>query len=172
MILKEVPFFGDEKMISSDFFVEKLCAMTETKDLNHVIVWSEDPRGGYSAVVNNVTLHLSIVGANQIRLSLRKGMYLAEVYQPEPHISQAPIGKFLQRVSCSIAQAMDSSSDYSWPHTPSSPEEKAREQLRVALGRLWILAAGQEAAREELRFDETVRETLFSEVLRLKPASQ
>lgn len=152
-------------MISPDFFVEKLCEMTEKRGGKYGIEWHEDIRGGNSGEVNGVRIHLSTSGANTIRLTLQRGMLEAYIDQPVLHISQAPIGKVLQRVSQSVAQSIDRSSDYSWPRAPSSPEEKAREQLRVALGRLFSLVLKQQEEREESRFDETVRATLFNAAL-------
>lgn len=152
-------------MISPDFFVEKLCEMTEKRGGKYGIEWHEDPRGGNSGEVNGVRIHLGTSGANTIRLTLQRGMLEAYIDQPELHLSQAPIGKVLQRVSQSVAQSIDRSSDYSWPRAPSSPEEKAREKLRLAFNRLFSLVLKQQAAREEFRFDKTVRETLFAAVL-------
>ncbi|MBI1888598.1 MAG: hypothetical protein HYS15_01555 [Candidatus Spechtbacteria bacterium] len=156
------------------------------------IEWSLNSQGGYRAILNGIGLYLLEDQGRDPRvyLFLLKDRAKARIVEPAMHLSCAPIGKFLRQVTFSVG--MDP-----WPKLPETPREKANEMLRVALNKLHERVFEQDELRppnallgEDLRaaiasrmfrqnfFDPTedqdneqVRQKLFHELLRLKPAT-
>ena len=179
-------------MISVYYVVEQLCRMMGSSKGMYGIEWSLDSQGGYRAIVNGVGLYLLEDQGRDPRLYLFlfKNGATARIVEPQMHLSQAPIGKFLRTATLAVR--------FSWPKPPETPEEETNEKLRIALNKLRDRASEQDDLRaadaflgEDLRvaiargmfrqdfFDprevqdnEGARQKLFRDILRLKPTNQ
>lgn len=178
-------------MISEDYVVEQLCRMMGNEKGTYGIEWSLDPGVGYRAIVHGVGLYLReyYIPDRTLYLFVFNDTAMAQIKEPLMHLSCAPIGKLLRTATSFLSMEP-------WPKLPETSEAEANERLRIGLNKLHARASEQDDLRsadsqlsQDLRAaiekgmfrqnffelpqdNEGVRQQLFRDLLRLKPATQ
>ena len=142
--------------LSPEHVVDDLVQRMGRDSKNYGIDWREDNRGGFFATIYGVNLYLrepylgGVGGGPRVLLTLFQEGKRADITEPQIHISEAPIGKLLRKVTKLFGLPL-------FPRSPQSIEEKASERLRVGLNVLWNRVGIQSdvrikfVSREELR---------------------
>ncbi len=127
--------------MSPDVYVEDLCRRTESNGIKWTSL-GDDYCEKFRAIVDDaeVRIHAGPVmglGNNTIFLTRFVNGGGETIVEPQTHISQAPIGKFLRRVCRFFGRE-------EFPRAPQTPEAREKERLRIALNRLYLRVAGKQ----------------------------
>ena len=120
--------------MTPDVYVEDLDRRTESNGIKWTSL-GDDFCEKYRAIVDGAELHIHAgpvmgLGNETIFLTILMNGRKESIVEPQMHISQAPIGKFLRGI-CRF---------FGWeefPRPPQTPEDREKERLRIALNKLY-----------------------------------
>lgn len=120
--------------MSPDVYVEDLERRTESNGIKWTSL-GDDFCEKYRAIVDGAELHIYAgpvmgLGNDTIFLTRLVSGKKETIIEPQIHISQAPIGKFLRGI-CRFFEWEE------FPRAPQTPEDREKERLRIALNRLY-----------------------------------
>ncbi|MFY9457549.1 MAG: hypothetical protein WAP23_01280, partial [Candidatus Spechtbacterales bacterium] len=126
--------------MSPDVYVEDLDRRTESNGIQWTSL-GDDFCEKHRAIVDGAEIHICAgpvmgLGNETIFLTCLVNGRRETIVEPQIHISQAPIGKFLRGI-CRF---------FGWeefPRGPQTPEDREKERLRIALNRLHLAVQKQ-----------------------------
>lgn len=158
--------------LTPDVVVDRLLQGTGTNPERYSIEWLCDS-GDYKTKVDGVSIaicesisHIGIGSSNKIYLAISWGGITRTIEEPDMHISQTPLGKFLRFLTflsmflTSLGAVLLGIGPFPkelYPRGPQTPKEVEDEKVRVGLNQLYSRVETQLILRARKDREEYLR---------------